>query len=394
MSAPPIDRAPLRVLLVEDDEGDALLFGELLAEVGEPVELTRSRSMAEAEDVEHEQIDCVVLDLALPDSDGLDGLTRLRERGAGAIVVLTGYADRAQGLTAVAAGAQDYLVKGAIDGASLERAMRYAVYRHRADQVGRELGEAKLLAAENMRLSRGLLPAPLLPKGDIGYAARYLPGGARLLLGGDFYDVVQAEDGAVWLIVGDVCGHGPDEAALGVALRIAWRTLVLGEHPADAILPTLHEMLVAERHRPYLFATAVMICVSADRQSATMWTAGHPPPLVRTGDEPWREFAAPQQLPLGVQAGHRWTAHEMPLGPQWDLMVYTDGLIEGRAAPGAELLWVDGLLGLLNGMRVPATDPAQLLDSVIGQVAALVPDQDDDIAVVMLQHPGTTSVEM
>ena len=75
-------------------------------------------------------------------------------------------------------------------------------------------------------MERGLLPSPLLlddPGVDI--VARYRPSRENALLGGDFYDFVQTADRTVHVMIGDVAGHGPDEAALGVALRIAWRAL-------------------------------------------------------------------------------------------------------------------------------------------------------------------------
>jgi len=386
-----IDQTPLRVLLVEDDEGDALLVHELLTDTGQSIELVRVRSLAEAEDRWSPEIDCVVLDLALPDSDGLDGLVRMRTRGAGAVVVLTGFADRAHGLAAVAAGAQDYLVKGRIDGPTLERAVRYSVHRHRADQITRELAQANLLAAENLRLSRGLLPAPLLDPAEIGYAARYLPGGARLLLGGDFYDAIHVPDGSIWVLVGDVCGHGPDEAALGVALRIAWRTLMFAGHPAEQILPTLHEVLVNERHQPYLFATATMVRISPDRQTALLWSAGHPPPVLQTGSGTWHEVVFTPQLPLGVIADMRWESVEVALGSRWDLLLYTDGLIEGRATPGGDQLWVDGLCELLpSGSLADRADLGAVVDEVLTKVAGSTVTHDDDIAVVLLSHPAPT----
>lgn len=384
-----IDRRPLRVLLVEDDDGDSLLVHELLADSGEQVELRRARSLAEAEEAWSVDLDCVLLDLHLPDSDGLGALSRLNARGAGAVVVLTGFADRANGFAAVAAGAQDYLVKGHIDGPVLERAMRYAVHRYRADQVARELSQANLLAAENLRLSRGLLPAPLLDGAGIGYAARSLPGGARLLLGGDFYDAVHCvDDGATWVIIGDVCGHGPDEAALGIALRIAWRTLVLAGHPAERILPTLHEVLVNERHGSHIFTTVLMLRIDADRAGALVWSAGHPPVVLRTGDGCWRPVDVAPQLPLGIADDHRWAPTEVLLGERWHLLLYTDGLIEGRPPPGSGQLWVDGLLELLPARPLAATtDPGEIVDEVLVAVAATTVTQDDDIAVVLLTHP-------
>ncbi|MFC4945174.1 PP2C family protein-serine/threonine phosphatase [Pseudonocardia sp. GCM10023141] len=385
-----IAATPLRILLVEDDEGDALLVRELLADADSSLVVTRARTLREAEQLTGAQIDCVVLDLALPDSTGLDGLTRLQRSGAGAVVVLTGMADRAQGLAAVAAGAQDYLLKDHVDGATLERALRYAVHRHHADQVARELAQVKLLAAENARLSRGLLPAPLLTDPAVGYGARYLPGGGRLLLGGDFYDVVQTPDDAVWVLIGDVCGHGPDEAALGVALRIAWRTLVLSGNPAGNILPTLQQLLIHERHQPYLFATAAMMRISPDRATAQLWSAGHPAPLLRIGSGSWRDEVIEHQLPLGLAPDHVWTAQQIALGPRWGLLLYTDGLIEGRAAPHADALWVDGLVTLLRSLTVPGpdADPARMVSALVEAVQRSAPGHNDDIAAVMLAYPA------
>jgi CheY-like chemotaxis protein len=257
--------APLQVLLVEDDEGDAVLVRELLADAAAPVDLAWARSLSEVERLWSPKIQCVVLDLQLPDANGLDGLRRLLRRDAVAVVVLTGLDDQQQGVAAVGAGAQDYLVKGQIDGRSLERVIRYAVQRHQAEAVARELSEAQLLAAENVRLSRGLLPASLISDPTLGHAAQYRSGGGRMLLGGDFYDVVQTSDGALWAVIGDVCGHGPNEAALGVCLRIAWRTLVLAGHPEQDILPMLQQLLIHERHKPALFTTVCMAQISPDR---------------------------------------------------------------------------------------------------------------------------------
>ena len=94
--------------------------------------------------------------------------------------------------------------------------------------VQAQLGAANLTAEENARLERGLLPRPLVADPAVAVDIGYRPGRERALLGGDFYDVVEAADGTLHAVIGDVCGHDPDAAALGVCLRIAWRTLVLG----------------------------------------------------------------------------------------------------------------------------------------------------------------------
>src|SRR3984885_13910710 len=272
----------VRVLLVEDDDGDALLVGELLREVGAAVVVRRARSLTEAKGLVPGAA-CVLLDLGLPDSQGLDGLRQLLAiEPDAAIVVLTGEANEHLGEQAVRAGAQDYLVKGEVAGHMLHRVIRYAVERRRAEEAQRALQVAQVQAQENARLGRGLLPSPLLADARLSVAARCLAGGQQHLLGGDFYDVVEAADGWVHALIGDVCGRGPAEAALGVCLRVAWRTLVLAGRPADEILATLGELLGHERQDDTMFATMCMVSVTPDRSTAWVRMAGHLPPLLVT----------------------------------------------------------------------------------------------------------------
>ncbi len=71
-------------------------------------------------------------------------------------------------------------------------------------------------------------------------------------------------------MIGDVSGHGPDEAALGTSLRIGWRTLMLAERPLDEALVTLDRVLTHERHHPDIFATAAFV------RAASRARAGRP----------------------------------------------------------------------------------------------------------------------
>ena len=231
--------APLHLLLVEDDEGDAFLVSELLKEEDPSIVVRHVRSLAAAvESLSTEIPDCVLLDLGLPDATGLGALERLRAVRPGvAHLVLTGDRDVQRGVEAVAAGAQDYLIKGSVDGDGLRRAVLYAVERRQADHVRERLRAAEILAEEATRLERGLLPVPILHDRAIGVGTGYRPGRERTLLGGDFYDAVEMPDGSVHLVIGDVAGHGPDEAALGVCLRVAWRTLTLAGAAPEAVLP-------------------------------------------------------------------------------------------------------------------------------------------------------------
>ncbi|MFI7675808.1 PP2C family protein-serine/threonine phosphatase [Actinophytocola sp. NPDC049390] len=378
--------APTRVLLIEDDDGDAFLVEELLLESGAAVTLHRVRTLAEAK-AAVEDAACVLLDLGLPDTHELDGLRWLQDNVPSvAVVVLTGLADEYLGEEAVRLGAQDYLVKGQVDGHLLDRVIRYAVERERSDSLQRQLRDAQIYAEENGRLERGLLPTPIVSDQTLRVTTRYSPGGQRLLLGGDFYDVVQTADGAVHAVVGDVCGHGPDEAALGVSMRVAWRTMVLSTRPSTEVLSVVNEVFTHERYQPNLFTTLCMLTIDPARTTGTLHLVGHPPPLLITGADV-RELKAPVRTPVGVGDGGRWPDCEVELGEAWTILMYTDGLIEGRVGTERRRLDVDGLIGLVNTGLAAGLREAALLDHVINQVRELNGgDLDDDLAVVALSH--------
>lgn len=138
--------APVRILLVEDNPGDARLLRYTLQEAQSlRFELVHASRLSEALDlVRAEPADVVLLDLSLPDAHGMDTVARMLEAApAVPIIVLTGLADETVAVHAVQAGAQDYLVKGTVEGATLARAIRYAMERKRL-----EIERAELLRAE------------------------------------------------------------------------------------------------------------------------------------------------------------------------------------------------------------------------------------------------------
>lgn len=341
---PPRER--LRVLLIEDDDADAFLVGELLAETDAGIDLLVASSLNAARSQVH-GVDCVLLDLGLPDAQGLDGLRQVLGMSSGAAVcVLTGRSDEHLGIGSVAEGAQDYLVKGQVDGVLLARALRYAVERKRADENARRLREVELRQAESARLERGLLPQPLLDTDLVRVHPFYRPGRHEALIGGDFYDVVQTTPNRIDLIVGDVCGHGVDEAALGVELRVAWRALVLAGVPDEQVLPALEQVLMSERSAREIFATVAAVRLDLAGNRATVRLAGHPPPLLLAAGRVV-PVPAPHGLLLGVRPRPP-VAYDLRFETgDWSLLMYTDGLIEGRVGDGDDRLDVSGLSELV-----------------------------------------------
>ena len=134
----------IRVLLIEDNPGDARLLQELLAESQTAFEFEHVNRMSEAlARLAVGGIDLVLSDLSLPDSQGVETFEKLQKQAPGVpIIVLSGFKDEAAAVEIVEKGAQDYLVKGSFDASLLVRAMRYAIKRAEAD---RALGDEKNL---------------------------------------------------------------------------------------------------------------------------------------------------------------------------------------------------------------------------------------------------------
>ncbi|HEX2071035.1 MAG TPA: fused response regulator/phosphatase [Thermoleophilaceae bacterium] len=381
---------------MEDDPGDALLVREAFDVAAPELELREASTLAAALDQVPDGVGCALLDLGLPDAAGLDGVRRLRDLApAIAVVVLTGRDDEQLGIEALGAGAQDYLVKGRVEPEVLARAVRYAIERRRAELSEQELLEARLQARENARLERGLLPTALISDPRVRLTADYRPGRRRALLGGDFYDAVELDGGSVQVMIGDVCGHGPDEAALGACLRAAWRALTLACHPPQEVLATLHRMLPHERHEPDVFATLCTLEIDPHRSAASIRSAGHQAPILidRNGvsvvDMP---TGAP---PLGILEQSEWPAKRQALEAPWSLLLYTDGLVEGRIGDGHERLGEQRLVEMIE-RHVAASggwpdDARALLDGLIAEVERLNGEPlTDDLAVLLLSSSGAT----
>jgi serine phosphatase RsbU (regulator of sigma subunit) len=382
--SPDVER--LRILLVEDDEGDAFLVRELLSEAEAPFDLTVASSLREAK-ARMRGIQCILLDLGLPDAEGIDGLRKLLAvAGSAAVCVLTGRSDEHLGVAAVAEGAQDYLVKGQVDGVLLTRALRYAVERKRADENAQRLREVELRQAESARLERGLLPQPLMQTTEVAVHTFYRSGRAIGLLGGDFFDVVQVGEDRLHVIVGDVCGHGVDEAALGVELRVAWRALVLAGVSDDQILPALEQVLMSERRAREVFATVASVVLDLTAGRATVRLAGHPRPVLLSGGEAV-PVAARTGIVLGVRPRPAPATEVEFSGDDWSLLMYTDGLIEGHTGDGNERLDVEGLCAVLSEPAAATVPLAALPAWLVGRAEqANGGPLADDVAMLLISR--------
>lgn len=224
-------------------------------------------------------------------------------------------------------------------------------------------------------LQRSLLPSRLPSMPEFEFASRYVPaevGG----VGGDWYDAFVLEDGQLWMMVGDIVGHGMRSAVVMGRLRSALRAYALeGFEPADVLARADRKLQFFEPGE-----TATVLCAksSPPYDSFQVSLAGHPPPVVAIGDAPAMLIDTPPDLPLGVDLAVPRTATTFPLAPGTVLVAYTDGLIERR---GHEM--GDGFERLCQAVA-PLT-PEQVCFKVMDDLVRHdVPE--DDIALLVVRR--------
>lgn len=250
------------------------------------------------------------------------------------------------------------------------------------------------------RFQASLSPKVSVDVPGIEVATLYRPGERRMLLGGDFIDAVTRPNGAIAAVIGDVTGHGPDAAALGASLRAAWRALALRGASLQASMRTLNTLTLDESDRAEqgelglgLLATVCAVEIDASGQRARFANAGHPQPLL-LGRRVVQLDHTPGMM-LGVQPDGDWPTHEVSLPSQWGLLLYSDGIVDARTAPGSRArLGIAGLRAAVSGLwqrrATTAADLEALVDSVQeGQESVL----DDDVTLLLLTGEARTSAD-
>lgn len=207
-----------------------------------------------------------------------------------------------------------------------------------ADRVANVVDNARLYS-EQARVARSL-QAALLPRAlptvpGIQLAAAYQAAGEGNEVGGDFYDVFEVGRGIWAVVIGDVCGRGPDAAAVTGLVRHALHASGRNNRNPKAMLQFANSMLCEEEDRSVeRFCTAAVAVVRPGKSARVVYaSAGHPPALVRRSDGRVEELPT-SGLTLGVMDDLGGRAQRVALD-EGDLMVmYTDGLTEARNDDG------------------------------------------------------------
>lgn len=251
------------------------------------------------------------------------------------------------------------------------------------------LVQADRVAGLSHALQQGLIPA-LRDTHAVEVRAVYRPTQHDLVVGGDFLDVVPAAyagQGAVAFCVGDVTGHDARAASLGASLRAGWRALALtGADPA-AWLASLDELLRSQDgHEEDRLATVCVGVIAPASGRLTIASAGHPRPLLLGSPTSPVELDAgpPLGVPCGLAGG--WQNVALGLPSAFSLVVYTDGLIEGRCQPGSSTRYGEESLAAWFDEHSPdGRLDEEALDRLLADVeAANGGPLGDDVAVLVL----------
>lgn len=235
-------------------------------------------------------------------------------------------------------------------------------------------------------LQRSLLPRmPEVDEVDVG--VEYLPLGEETEIGGDFYDLIRAPNGSLIAVVGDVCGKGPDAAAVAALCRYTIQAVVMSEDSPAKILASLNKAMLRQLD-DLKFST--IACARLERAAEgnafdlTVSRGGHPAPLIHRSDGRIEKIETPGRV-LGVFDDPGVEDRAVGLSPGDAAVFYTDGLTEARA-PDGSLFGEERLLALLGECgEGKAAEIAECLKDAVDDFDDGVPL--DDLAVLVLKIP-------
>ncbi|MFF4827027.1 ATP-binding SpoIIE family protein phosphatase [Streptomyces sp. NPDC001312] len=230
-------------------------------------------------------------------------------------------------------------------------------------------------------LQRSLLPQVLEQPDDLRIAATYQPGGTEAAVGGDWYDVITLGGGRTALVIGDVMGRGVRAAAVMGQLRTAVRAYARMDLPPHEVLQLL-DGLAADIDANQI-ATCVYAVHDPNEGRLVYASAGHLPILVRDENGTVLRADEPTGPPLGT-GGWVHASGSVPLGPGSTAVLYTDGLVERRDED------LDEGIAALERALAGATGSPQVVCDRLVRSAGVQADHDDDVAVLVLQHPART----
>jgi serine phosphatase RsbU (regulator of sigma subunit)/anti-sigma regulatory factor (Ser/Thr protein kinase) len=259
-----------------------------------------------------------------------------------------------------------------------------------ADRAALAIDEARISEqrAATAIMQRTLLPDALPEIPGMRFSAKYLPAGAGIKIGGDWYDVFQLASGRLAFVIGDVVGRGVLAASVMAEIRTALRAYLVQGHQLSEVVSMLNELLISMgRNRG---ATLSILELDLEAEELEVVTAGHLPPLLIEPDGRTRLLEQKHGLPVGIRSGHEYQSFCCPFPTGSRLLLYTDGLIERRNES------IDaGLQRLIAAAQAATRHPdTSLADDVYRALLDETPLEDDVALLAIEALPLEGSLEM
>lgn len=240
-------------------------------------------------------------------------------------------------------------------------------------------------------LQQSLLPDTLPPIPGMHAAAHYHTASPDQV-GGDFYDVFPIDGRRFAFFLGDVCGKGPEAAALTSRTRYTLRTAAMHDPDPTSALTTLNTVLY-DRYSgrgDTRYCTAIFGTLDPDpatgKVTVHLASGGHPPALILREDGAAHYLRTPDGMLVGILADAHFTSADIVLNPGDTLLLYTDGITEARTGEDRTSLYgEDALLAFVADHA--GKPPSVLIQALSSLLHSLGDGLDDDTALLALGPP-------
>jgi serine phosphatase RsbU (regulator of sigma subunit) len=397
----------VNILLVDDDARNLFILETILEGLGQNVVRTQSGREA-LRCLLNDDFAVILMDVRMPDMDGFETAALIRQRRKSQntpIIFLTAFEkDELQMFKGYSVGAVDYLHKPIVAQVLRAKVAVFVEIFQKSEQIRRqaervrqleqraherqlaevkERWEADRLRAE-IRIARQiqqqLFPVAPVPLPGFDISGASCPAEAT---GGDYFDYIPMQDGALAVVVADVSGHGYGPALLMAETRAYLRAFILMQRDVTDILRLLNRAL-ADDNLEDRFATLMLVRLDPVRRALAYVSAGHPTGYVLDATGRVKSTLPSTGVPLAVLPDAEYeAAPEVILEPGEGVFLLTDGITEARA-PDDRLLGVAPALETIHThWQRPAREILDQLYLAVGDFRGPASQQDDMTAVVI-----------
>ena len=330
-------------------------------------------------------IDMVVSDINMPQMDGLTLLEQIPKVDPNIrSVIVSAYGDMRNIRTAMNRGAFDFVTKP-LDFEDLQITIERTL-THMAEWKDALLSRDKLVALQNeldvaSKIQQAILPASF-PEGE-GFEVYGNMVPARNV-GGDFFDVINLENGKLGLAVADVSDKGVPAALFMMSSRTLLKGAAIGMGDPGAVLAEVNEML-NEDNETFMFVTVLYVVFDPKSGAMTYASGGHSNPLLVHTDGTSEELPLTGGIALGVMPGLEYKESSATMAPGETLVLYTDGVSEAMNSAGEEF-GVDRLRQIfIDNPPTSAREATEAILEAVHHFADGYP-QSDDVTCLVLQR--------